>query len=58
MIPAGAVERIDSDTKRVSLNLTKDQIENSPEFDRDRMNDEYRTQLGDYYTRAGWTRAA
>jgi hypothetical protein len=59
MIPAGAVERVDREAKKVYVNLTKEQVKNSPEFDPDRMNnDEYRTQLGDYYTRSGWTRAA
>jgi hypothetical protein len=59
MIPAGTIERIDRDNDRVFVNLTKDQIKNSPEFDPNRLHDdEYRTQLGDYYTRSGWTRAA
>jgi hypothetical protein len=59
MIPAGAIERIDREQNKVFVNLTKDQIKNSPEFDPSRMNDdEYRTRLGDYYTRSGWTRAA
>jgi hypothetical protein len=59
MIPAGAIERIDHDERKVYVNLTKDQIKNSPEFDPDRLNDdEYRTRLGEYYARTGWTRAA
>jgi hypothetical protein len=59
MIPAGTIERIDRDEKKVFVNLTKDQIKNSPEFDPDRVDDdEYRTSLGDYYRRSGWTRAA
>ena len=59
MIPAGTIERIDRDEKKVFVNLTKDQIKNSPEFDPDRLDDdEYRTRLGEYYTRSGWTRAA
>jgi hypothetical protein len=59
MIPAGAIERVDHDEKRVFVSLTKDQIKDSPEFDDTLMNDdEYRARLGDYYTRTGWTRAA
>ena len=59
MIPAGAVERVDRDGRQVFVNLTKDQIKDSPEFGRDLLDDdEYRTRLGDYYTRTGWTRAA
>lgn len=51
MIPAGAITQVDLDEERVMLDLTKDQIKNSPEFDpqvglRDTA---YRGQLGDYY---------
>lgn len=59
MIPAGAIERVDHDGRKVFVNLTKDQIKDSPEFDDTLMDDdEYRARLGDYYTRTGWTRAA
>jgi hypothetical protein len=59
MIPAGAIERVDHDGRKVFVSLTKDQIKDSPEFDDTLMNDdEYRARLGDYYTRTGWTRAA
>lgn len=59
MIPAGAIERVDHDDKTVFVNLTKDQVKDSPELDDSMLdNDEYRTRLGDYYTRTGWSRAA
>jgi hypothetical protein len=59
MIPAGTIERVDHDEKKVFVSLTKDQIKDSPEFDDTLMNDdEYRARLGDYYVRTGWTRAA
>ena len=60
MIPAGTLERVDHTEREVFVNLTKDQIKDSPEFDPDTMteDDEYRDRLGEYYTRSGWTRAA
>ena len=59
MIPAGTIERVDHDGRKVFVSLTKDQIKDSPEFDDTLMNDdEYRARLGDYYIRTGWTRAA
>jgi hypothetical protein len=59
MIPAGTIERVDHDGRKVFVCLTKDQIKDSPEFDDALMNDdEYRARLGDYYIRTGWTRAA
>jgi hypothetical protein len=35
----------------VLVGCTKDQIKDSPEYDPDRYDDEYRTRLGDYYGR-------
>jgi hypothetical protein len=60
MIPAGTIQRIDRGARKVFVGLTKDQIKDSPEFDRDTMFDdaEYRTRLGEYYDRTGWTHAA
>ena len=52
MIPAGVVERIDAGGARVFLLLTKDQIENAPEFDEVRAREAtYREELGGYYSR-------
>jgi hypothetical protein len=51
MIPAGAITRVDLDEQRVMLDLTKDQIKNSPPFDpKKHMADKtYRGRLGEYY---------
>jgi hypothetical protein len=52
ILPAHTIDRIDLDQRIVFCDLTKDQIKNAPEFDPDRGLDEsYRTQLGDYYSR-------
>jgi hypothetical protein len=51
VVPAGAIEQIDLNQKKVRVVMTKDQIKNSPEFDPDRgwRDDEYRTRLDAYY---------
>jgi len=60
VIPAGTIERIDPDERKLFVSLTKDQVKNSPEFEGDRgwADDVYRTRLGEYYGRTGWTTAA
>jgi hypothetical protein len=57
MLPAGVIDRIDVDDRRVWVNRTKDQIENAPEFDESTYRDtQYRNDLGGYYGQggAGW----
>ena len=50
MIPAGAIEMIDLDKRKVFVRLTKEQIRNSPAYDESLHNDEkHRTDLGTYY---------
>ena len=50
MIPAGAIEMIDLDKRKVFVRLTKEQIRNSPAYDESLHDDEkYRTDLGIYY---------
>jgi hypothetical protein len=51
MIPAGVITHIDLDEQQVMLDLTKDQIKSSPEFDPEMgmMDTAYRGRLGDYY---------
>jgi hypothetical protein len=51
MIPAGAITNVDLDEEKVMLDLTKEQIKNSPEFDpQTGLGDTaYRGVLGDYY---------
>jgi hypothetical protein len=50
MIPAGVIGRIDAGGARVFLLLTKDQINNAPNFDEARAREaSYREELGGYY---------
>ena len=54
MLPAGVIQSVDSDDKKVFVNRTKDQIKNAPEFDEDMIkNDQYRNSLGTYYGPGG-----
>ena len=54
MLPAGVVDRIDSENEKVFVNRTKDEIKNAPEFDESRFNDDaYRSELGTYYGPGG-----
>ena len=54
MIPAGVVQSIDTDEKTVRVSLTKDQIKSAPDYDEvRRRNDEYRKEVGDYYSKYG-----
>jgi hypothetical protein len=51
MIPAGVIERIDAGGARVFFGLTKDQIENAPDFDEVRAREaSYREEMGGYYS--------
>jgi hypothetical protein len=50
MLPAGVIDRIDPVEESISVSLTKEEIKNAPELDKDRLTDEgYRGQLGGYY---------
>jgi hypothetical protein len=49
VIPAGTIERIDVDDKRIYVALTKDQIKDSPEYDPAQFDEDYRMRLGTYY---------
>ncbi|MEJ8641640.1 PRC-barrel domain-containing protein [Streptomyces sp. MS1.HAVA.3] len=53
LIPAGTVVRVDVPEKTVNVNLTKEQIKDSPEYDKDKHRGDaaYRDQLGQYYGR-------
>jgi hypothetical protein len=54
MLPAGVIDRIDMDDRRVFVHRTKDEIKNAPEFDDMTYRDEtYRSGLGTYYGRGG-----
>jgi hypothetical protein len=51
MLPAGVIDRIDTESETVYVAVTKDDIKNSPEFDEDAVVDdeERRERLGTYY---------
>src|SRR5438034_5418236 len=50
MLPAWTIESIDLDEKKVSVDRTKDEIKNAPEFDPDMYQEPvYREKLGAYY---------
>lgn len=50
VLPAGTIDRIDLENRKISVRLTKDQIKDSPELgETDYRSDEYRSDLGSYY---------
>lgn len=50
MLPAGVIDRVDSDDEKVYVNRSKDEIKNAPEFDEETYREEeYRSELGGYY---------
>jgi hypothetical protein len=51
ILPAGTVQTVDHAEKKVYVDRTKEQIKSSPEYDKDTFeSDDYREQVGDYYT--------
>lgn len=51
MLPAGVVSRVDTEQRKVFVDLTKDQIKSAPELDDSTFRGaEYRDRLGAYYT--------
>ncbi|MFG2475856.1 PRC-barrel domain-containing protein [Streptomyces fagopyri] len=56
LLPAGTVKTVDLAERRIYVDLTKDQIKDSPEFDKDKHVGDagYHEQVGGYYqTRRG-----
>jgi hypothetical protein len=51
LLPAGVIDRIDSQDEKVYVNRTKDEIKNAPEFDEvtGMRDDDYHSRLGGYY---------
>ena len=50
LLPAGVVDRIDSEDETIYVNRTKDQVKDAPEFDESTYReDAYRTEVGSYY---------
>ena len=53
LVPASLVRNVDTVAEKVEVDLTKDQLENAPEVEEDRLDDEtYRTELGRRYGHA------
>ena len=54
LLPAGVVDRLDTEEEKVYVNRTKDEIKNAPEFDESRYREsDYRTEVGTYYGPGG-----
>jgi hypothetical protein len=50
MLPAGVVNHVDHEERKVYVDRSKDQIKAAPEFDDDGLtNPEYREKIGGYY---------
>ncbi|MBD0737771.1 PRC-barrel domain-containing protein [Streptomyces sp. CBMA29] len=51
LLPAGTVRSIDAADQKIFVELTKEQIKNSPEFDKDKHVGDagYHQQVGEYY---------
>ena len=50
VLPAGVIERVDHDAETVFVRCSKDEIKDSPEYDRKvGVSDSYRRDLGRYY---------
>jgi hypothetical protein len=52
MIPAGVVQRVDAEAKKIYVNMTKDEIKSAPDYDADRHHKDeagYHEEVGDYY---------
>jgi hypothetical protein len=52
LLPAGVVESVDHEERKIKVGLTKDQIKQAPELDETTFDDEAtRSRLGEYYGR-------
>ena len=52
LLPAGAINRADTNSGKLYVDLTKDQIKDSPELDQSTYTEaDYRNSVGDYYGR-------
>ena len=50
LIPAGIIDRVDLQNRKVFVNRTKDEIEKAPEFDAQRYHEQaYLNNVGTYY---------
>jgi hypothetical protein len=54
MLPAGVIDRVETEEEKVYVNRTKDEIKNAPEFDESRYQEsDYRSEVGTYYGPGG-----
>jgi hypothetical protein len=50
LLPAGVIDRVDTESETIYVNRSKDEIKDAPEFDESRYTDEtYRSEIGGYY---------
>jgi hypothetical protein len=50
LLPAGVIDRIDTESETVFVNRSKDEIKNAPELDLETgATEDYRTRVGTYY---------
>jgi hypothetical protein len=58
VLPAGTIERVDLEDRRIVVDLSKDQIKDSPEYDPEqhRGDEAYYESLGTYYGDVSTTR--
>ena len=51
MLPAGVINRIDPQNKKILVGRPKELIKNAPEFDEEhQLDSSYRDQIGEYYS--------
>ena len=50
MLPAGIVQSIDEDERKITISATKEQVKQAPEYDASkRDNSDYRNEVGSHY---------
>lgn len=51
MLPAGAVERVDDEERKLYLGCAKEQVKDAPDYDEDERDEPaYRDKIGDYWS--------
>jgi hypothetical protein len=58
LLPAGVIDRVHPEERKVYVERTKDAVKEAPSFDEDRADDPaYLTEVGDYYAALGGARS-
>src|SRR3954470_6291952 len=52
MVPAGLVDRVDPDARKVYLRVSKDEVKNAPDYDPDRKFEDERSGVDAHYDRS------